>query len=260
MKRKIYLMLTLMAVVLVTVACSLTGGIDTGDISEEPQAEPTRVPATKTPVANVPEPTEVPEEEEPEEQGKFSIEALEGNLDQFVIRPEDLPHDYKILPGGEVPYGNSVIMYDMGEVRAKRYIVNTGRVAGWNLELQRERKADIVPYTMFSKVELFDTVEGAETAFSEEWLPVYLEEADDEGRPVHWIDNGCDFGDECIMYYYEKFDPATELTQLQYEVVFLYDNLLATVMGRGLDIDMNPDYILNAAEIMYGKIDAAASN
>ncbi|NIR65801.1 MAG: hypothetical protein GWN00_25295 [Aliifodinibius sp.] len=62
------------------------------------------------------------------------------------------------------------------------------------------------------------------------------------------------------MYYYEKFDPATELTQLQYEVVFLYDNLLATVMGRGLDIDMNPDYILNAAEIMYGKIDAAASN
>nr|NIP43441.1 hypothetical protein [candidate division Zixibacteria bacterium]NIS47459.1 hypothetical protein [candidate division Zixibacteria bacterium]NIU15558.1 hypothetical protein [candidate division Zixibacteria bacterium]NIV07693.1 hypothetical protein [candidate division Zixibacteria bacterium] len=75
-----------------------------------------------------------------------------------------------------------------------------------------------------------------------------------------WIDNGCDFGDECIMYYYEKFDPATELTQLQYEVVFLYDNLLATVMGRGLDIDMNPDYILNAAEIMYGKIDAAASN
>ena len=59
------------------------------------------------------------------------------------------------------------------------------------------------------------------------------------------------------MYYYEKLDPATELTTLQYEVAFVYKNVLAQAMGRGLDFDMKPEYIVEAAETLFEKIDTA---
>lgn len=260
MKRNAYMILALMAVLVVTMACGLFNGVDVSAGGEEaPEAEEAVVVVpTNTRVANVPDPTETPEPVQEDEQDPFSIPALEGSMDQFVLRPTDLPHEYKILPGGEKPYGNSVLLYDMGEVQAKRYIVETGRVAGWVLELERVHKADIIPYTLFSQVELFENVEGAETAFSEAWLPVYQED-EENPRVVHWVEDGCDFGDECLMYYYETLEAATELTRIQYEIAFRYENMTAWIMGRGLDIDMNPEYMLDAAEIVYQKIDSAAS-
>jgi hypothetical protein len=248
MRKKMHLLLAALAIVAVTMACGLFNGADTATEEAFEAAPP-------TPVANVPDVTEEPAQQpDTNNQEAFNVEALDGNLKRFVVRPEDLPDDYKILPGGEVPSGNSVLLYDMGEVLAKRYIVDTGRVDGWYLELERAHKADVIPYILSSKVELFETVEGAETAFSEAWLPVYL----NEEKTPNWVENGCDFGDECLMYFYEDFDPASNLTNLQYEIVFLYDNMMATIIGRGLDIDMNPDYIRNVAGIVHEKIETAA--
>ena len=59
------------------------------------------------------------------------------------------------------------------------------------------------------------------------------------------------------MYLYEKLDPATELTTLRYEIAFVYKNLIGKVMGRGLDFDMDPDYIVDTAELLFEKIDSA---
>jgi hypothetical protein len=59
------------------------------------------------------------------------------------------------------------------------------------------------------------------------------------------------------MYYYETLDPATELTTLQYEIAFVHKNVLAQVMGRGLDFDMDPDYVSKAAGMLLEKVDTA---
>jgi hypothetical protein len=48
------------------------------------------------------------------------------------------------------------------------------------------------------------------------------------------------------------------LTTLQYEVAFVYRNVLAKVMGRGLDFDMKPDYVVEVAEVQFEKIDTAS--
>ena len=59
------------------------------------------------------------------------------------------------------------------------------------------------------------------------------------------------------MYYYETLDPTTELTILQYEIVFVDKNVIAKVMGRSPDYDMNPEYIQNLAQTLFDKVDAA---
>jgi len=259
--KKIGLFFVIMAVlVLALVACS--SGADT---AAEPTAPP---PPTATAIANVPEQAETSDSEEtsaeppeaPEVKTSdqiFDSAAMAENLDDYVLRPEDFPNQYKIVEGGELHLSSGRIINMMGEVNAKRYIASTGRVDGWALELQRAKKDELLPYTFYSQVEVFETAEGAAKAFSEEWLPVY-QESDEEDAPVPtWIEGGCDLGDACIMYYYEKLDPATELTTLQYEIVFVYRNVVGKIMARGADYDMDVDYFKQMSQVFFSKIDAA---
>ena len=251
MKKSLFFIVVLIIVLALT-ACSSDGAEDTS-------------PTEPTAVANVPDqpedtapeeaaPVEVPEVSESE--GIFAAEAMSSRLDSYVLRPEDLPDQYKITANSEQHLTNLRVINTVGEVKGKRYMAATFRLDGWSLELERANKEDLTPYTVYSQIEVFETAEGAQVAFGEDWLPVYQEPEDDTKIP-NWIEDGCDFGDACIMYYYEKLDPATDLTTLQYEVVFVYKNTLAQVMGRGLDFDMNPDYIVNAAEILFNKVDTA---
>jgi hypothetical protein len=259
--KKMGLFFVIMAILaLVLVACS-----SGSDAAAEPTAPP---PPTATAIANVPDQPEASESEEtsaepPEapdvktSKEVFDVTAMTENLGDYVLRPENMPNDYNIVENGELHLTNSRIINTMGEVNAKRYIADTSRVDGWSLELQRVKKEELLPYTFVTQVEVFETSEGAANAFSEDWLPVY-QESEDENAPVPtWIDNGCDLGDACIMYYYEKLDPATELTTLQYEIVFVYRNVVGKIMARGIDYDMNVDYFEQMAQIFFDKIDAA---
>ncbi|MFC1996210.1 hypothetical protein ACFLXI_01215 [Chloroflexota bacterium] len=237
-------------IVLVLSACSSDVSEETGAIEPEPTA-----------VANVPE---QPEEKAPEEKvpveppevstGKnlFDAAAMVENLDDFVLRREDMPNQYKIATDGEQHLSNLKVINLVGEVDGKRYLAATTRMDGWSMELERVKKEDLIPYTIMSQIEVFETSEGAQTAFGPDWFHAYT----DEERKPNWVEDGCDIGDACVMYYYEKLDPTTELTTLQYEVAFVYNNALAQVMGRGLDFDMKPDYVVEAAEVLYEKIDA----
>jgi hypothetical protein len=255
MKKFGFLFVIMAVLVLSLVACS-------SDSSAEPTAPP---PPTATAVANVPDQPEAPEVEEapaeaPDVEASkqiFDSTVMVENLDNYVLRPEDFPNQYKIVEGGELHLSSSRIINMMGEVNAKRYIADTGRIDGWSLELQRVKKDELLPYTFVSQVEVFETSEGAAKAFSEDWLPVY-QESDDENAPVpNWIEGGCDLGDACIMYYYEKLDPATELTTLQYEIVFVYRNVVGKIMARGIDYDMDVDYFEQMSQVFFNKIDAA---
>ena len=225
------------------------------DPTDPPTLEPTAV-------ANVPETSEenALDEEEPSEtpviienQGVFDTEKLIENLDDFVLRAEDMSNQYRLVEDGEQHITNRRVLNTIGQAEGKRYIAASNRLDGWSIELERVNKEDLTPYTIFSKVEVFETTEGAQTAFGTDWFHAYT----DDNRKPHWIEGGCNIGDICIMYYYEKFDPTTELTTLQYEIAFVYRNVLAQVMGRSLDFDMNSEYVIQAAELLFGKIDTA---
>ena len=253
--RKISLIfILLLMVALVLTACSSDDAKEADTVPAEP--EPTAI-------VNVPEePEEEAGEEKPVEppeisgsKGQFDTEAVVASLADYVLRPEDMPNQYKIEADGEQHLTNLRVINTVGEVQGKRYIAASFRVDGWSLKLARVHKEELIPYTMYSQVEVFETPEGAQTAFGPDWFPAYNVEEDDE--TPNFIEDGCDFGDACIMYLYEEFDPATELTTLQYEIAFVYKNMIGKVMGRGLDFDMKPDYIVDAAEILFEKIDSA---
>ena len=222
--------------------------------TDTPTPEPTAVNVPETSEENVPEeiePTETPDIVE--SQGIFDTQKLIENLDDFVLRSEDMPNSYRLVEDGEYHITNRRVLNTIGQAEGKQYIAASNRLDGWSIELERVNKEDLTPYTMFSQVEVFATTEGALTAFGPDWFHVYT----NENRKPNWTEEGCDIADACIMYYYEKFDPVTELTTLQYEIAFVYKNVLAQVMGRSLDFDMNPEYVVQAAESLFGKIDTA---
>jgi hypothetical protein len=206
---------------------------------------------TPTPVSNLPDDVQ---ETRPPERGRFDPEVYASTLGNFVLRPDDLPNDYRIPENGEKRVSNLGVIQNVGEVAGKHYIVSTGRIDGWYLQLERRKKADVAPAAFESTIELFESSDGAQLALSPEWFKAYK----DENKIPTWIESGCNFGDQCLFYYYESLDPATNLTKLEYDVAFAYKNVLVWVMGRGLDIDVTPDYVLNAAEAVYERLEAAS--
>ncbi len=213
--------------------------------------EPRQEYGTPTPVSNLP--GEV-QETRPPERGRLDPEVFAPALGNFVLRPDDLPHDYRVPQHGEKRVSNLGVIQDVGEVSGKHYIVSTGRVEGWFLQLERKKKADIAPAAFESTIELFESSDGAQLAISPEWFKAFKE----GNKTPTWIEGGCDLGDECLFYYYESLDPATNLTKLEYDVAFAYKNVLVWVMGRGLDIDVTPDYVLDAAGAVYRRLEGAS--
>ena len=248
--------ISLFFIVVFIIALALTA-CSSGEAEDSSAPEPTAVanvpdqPEEKEEAAEEQAPAEAPEVQESE--GVFDTEEMLKDLGRYVLRPEDMPDPYKIIEDGEQHITNLRVVNDAGEVEGKRYLAATKRVDGWSLELERRNKEDLVPATVYSYIQVFETAEGAQTAFGPDWFPAYT----DEEHQANWIEDGCDIGDACVLYYYERLEPTTELTILQYEVAFVYKNTLSLVMGRGLDFDMDPDYLLNAAGIMFEKIDTA---
>ena len=267
MKINLFSIILVFLILIALTACSSGSSEDVATQVLEPTntsiPDPTDLPTPEpTTVANEPEtPVESAlEEEEPTEtpdivvsEGVFDTEKLVENLNDFVLRSDDMPNQYRLVEDGEQHITNRRVLNTIGQAEGKRYIAASNRLDGWSIELERVHKEDLTPYTIFSQIEVFETTKGAQTAFGTDWFHAYS----DENRKPNWIEDGCDIADSCIMYYYEKVDPTTELTTLQYEVAFVYRNVLAQVMGRSLDFDMNPEYVVQAAKSLFGKIDTA---
>lgn len=184
----------------------------------------------------------------------FDPAEVQTAMMDLVLRPDDLPNEYRIPPSGESRYANLAVINERGELQGKKYIVATGRVDGWHINLVRANKEDIAPSYFESTIEVFETSEGAEKAISPDWYKAYQVE---DNPPT--FEDGCNIGDTCLLYHSSKHDPATNLTTVRYEVAFTYRNLLVWVMGRGLDVDVTPDYVLNAAQAVYDKLELYAS-
>lgn len=252
---------------LVLSACALPGGnsnqtapaVPSGEQPAEQGAQavaPTTAPAavqpaqpTQQPAIPPVQPTEMPA---PTQEAHFSVADALSHLSDFALQREDLPNDYYVPSGGETRYTNTQLVYELGELEAKKYIVATGRVDGWKIELNRSNKADIAPARIVSTMELFETNEGARLALSPEWFKAY--KSDYTKDEITWLDNGCQVGDQCLLYTHKSFDPSSNLTTTTYEIAFAYRNVVVWIWASGLDIEMNADYVINAAQAVYDRI------
>ncbi len=261
--KKWLILLCLVTLVLVT-ACQGDKAATTDEVAEIPTQILTEI-STETP-------TEPPEEDFPTPENTVEIseeddgasddviieslldtEAMLERLGSYLLRPDDLPHSYYITEGGELHTTTLRLINDMGELEAKTYIRNTERIDGWWVQFKRTSKADFAPGTFECSIELFESQDGAQTAMT----PDYYQLEQDESREFTLVDGGCDLGDHCEFYYSEKEDPTTELITAQYNVAFTYKNAFVWVMARGLTVDLEADYVLEAASSVLGKLENA---
>lgn len=177
-------------------------------------------------------------------------------LNDYVLRPDDLEVNYFIELGGEKRRGNRSIILEMKEVPGKRYVLETGRVDGWYINLRKSDRTDIAPSTYTNTIDIFETKAGARLALSPEYFKAYY----DDEREFEFLDENCNYGDECILYTSERFDAATGLTVIRYDVAFVYGNVLVWISVTGLDVDISEEDIHEAAQIIVAKLDGFESN
>lgn len=169
----------------------------------------------------------------------------------LVLRPDDFDANYKIPVGEEARFSNDQVQYDRGQNEGKTYITTTGRVDGYMLHIERVSSTDITPASFESTVEVFETTDGASLVFSDEWLWVDINEKWDLQE-----ESSCDIGDECQISSYIYYDQAANLTSLRYDVFFRYHNVVAFVSGRSLEVDINAQSVLDAAQTLHDKLAA----
>jgi hypothetical protein len=276
MYKKYWLILAGLMLLLIATACQVDKSATKVEATEIPTLIPTEVPPqvpTEIP-AEVPTeiPTEPPEgdtavegggEEEVEEAEPEPEKVVEGpllnaeemlsRLGNYVLRPGDLPHAYTLSDDGERHLNTRRLINEMGELEAKTYVKNTGRIDGWWSRLKRTNKEDFAPSVFESSIELFDSREGSQAAMSPDNYKLHK----DESREHTPVKGGCDLGDHCEFYYSEKEDPVTELVIAQYNVAVRYRNAFAWVMAQGLVVDLDADYVLDAARSVLAKLEGA---
>ena len=168
-----------------------------------------------------------------------------------VLRPDDLAANYYLAQGGEKPLTNDHVILSMKVANGKQYILDTGRVDGWEITLLRSSNTDITPEKYNSSISIFETSEGASTALSPQYFWAYTNE---DQQPDEILDESCKVGSECILFAYEDYNRVSGVTKMRYDVAFRYKNALVWVSAFGLDIETTPEHVLEAAEIIYQRL------
>jgi hypothetical protein len=168
----------------------------------------------------------------------------------YVLRPSDFTTAYHVDSGQEKRLANTTLVQEMGQAEGKAYIAATGRVEGWYIQLRRTNSAAFGPATFTNTVEVFNTVDGALVAMSPAYHPLY----NSTERDYEVIEGGCSLGRNCTLFTSEKFEPASGVTTVRYDVLFTYQNVLVWVTGTGLEVELTPDVVIDAGQIVLNKL------
>jgi hypothetical protein len=242
MKSNRWLLLFILILVLILTACNAKEDANSSANSEADRGNETSIEDSKTQT-----------EEEEVKVVLLDAEAMLDTLGDYLLRPADLPEEYYIPEGGEQRLATIRLIQNMGEIEAKTYVKETGRIDGWWLEIQRKNKTDFVPTTFENSIELFDSEKGARSASSPDYYSLYQ----DEEREYTPVAGGCNLGDRCKFFRSEKEDPTTETMIVEYIVAYTYKNAFVWVKARGFDFDMDADYIRDAAGKIFTKLESA---
>lgn len=172
---------------------------------------------------------------------------------EIVIRPADL----KVLLGisytiqNDSRLSNEEVIGRMTTVEGKKYILETGRVDGWDLYMEKTTNSKIGPSAYRSMVELFETAAGAKKAFDRDWFWVYIDPENDQD---YISEKSCDFGDECLFFIYDKVTPGSGIANVEYNIGFRYKNVLIQVFVKGADFETEEDDALDAAQLILDRL------
>lgn len=172
------------------------------------------------------------------------------NMHLITLRNDDFPDiAYKHISYKR--YANEEVIGRMTVEKGKPYILETGRLDGWDTYIEKAYVKDIGPGYYQTRVEIFDSNEGAEIAFSPKYLWVYTNV---DRAPDEILDDNCDFGDECLYLAFTKVTPGSTSVSVRWDYVFRVGNVIAWVYVNGSDLETFESDALEAAQIVYDRI------
>jgi len=219
-------------------------------VEPEPPAEepPAEEPPAEEPPAEEPPAEEPPAEEPPAADEELNTTRLVPALKNIMLRPEDLKEEYIMQNDKEVDNTRMISQITWGDGRV--YNAATSRITGWNTYMERAQNI-FAPFSFRTRVEVFETVEGAKTAFSDDWLFIYNDENLDLSEI---LSTDCDYGQECVLAYYEENIAGTTDFNVYYHLVFRYHNVTVYVFSRGLEGTVDEDTVYEIADLMISRL------
>ena len=172
------------------------------------------------------------------------------NIDELVLRPQDLPGNYNTEYSTH--YSNAHIVNVMGAAEGKTYALQTGRVDGWQVYYARSSANQLVPEFYFNRTEVFETTDGARLALSDEFFPAYT---DEDKQPDEWLDRSCRYGQECILYSYREIKAGAGAANVRIDMAFRYKNVMVWLYVTGVEGEATEQQLFDAAEILINRID-----
>ncbi|MGD8455837.1 MAG: hypothetical protein PVF83_05580 [Anaerolineales bacterium] len=179
----------------------------------------------------------------------ISSTKLISNMHILTLRNDDFPIAYKHTTNNRL--SNDQVIGMMTVEKGKTYIIDTGRMDGWDTYIEKLDNKDIGPSAYQSRVEVFETAEGAKTAFSPEYLWVYT---NPNRTPDEILDDNCEFGNECLYLYYVDVTAGSTTVNVRWDYVFRYKNVIVWVFVKGSDIETFEEDAYNAAKTVYDRL------
>jgi len=187
-----------------------------------------------------------------------SLGSSEVNQDTFIVKmnslvisPGDMESKYTIIPGGNLHMSNSQLSNNMGAAFGKPFILNTGRVDGWDMTMERVNPDDFTPEYLRNRVEIYETAEGASTALSEDWFWAYQVE---DRLPDEFLDTSCNLGPDCLTFKYVEAKPGAGYAIERYDVAFRYQNVVGWVFIKGSFGEVSEELVLEYGQMLLDKI------
>ncbi len=249
---------------LVSAAC-IPGGSSGNAPADPPQVDPPPVqpePVVEEPAAD---PVEKPQDEQPAEEPAAEPETepevptvpdeplktsrLIPALKDIMLRPADLEIAYTMQNDKEVANDRMVSQITWGDGR--EYYAKTGRITGWNTYMERTQN-EFGPFSYRTRVEVFETIEGAQLAFSDDWLFIYNDTA---LKITEILDRACAYGNECVLAFYEANVAGTTDFNVEYHLVFRYHNTVVYVFAKGPEGTTTEATVFEVADLMISRLD-----
>jgi hypothetical protein len=182
------------------------------------------------------------------------VRVIIGDAEDYILQPSDFPDEYVLRPGDSSPHLNAEILSVRGQEEGKAYLEATGRIKGWIIWYNRISQTAIAPEWVQSYIVMYKTTEGPAIALGPVWNKDLFE--DIRLGKITRLDDKLDLGDENIVTLKREMQPSGEY-YVWYTIEFRYRNVLAEILGQGLESDVRPEYIENLARINLRKLQEA---
>jgi len=174
-------------------------------------------------------------------------------MNKLVLRPQDLTTAYNIVPGGDLNLSNSQLSNNVGAAYGKPMILNTGRVDGWDLAMERVNPDDFAPEYVRSRVEIYQEASGAKAALSPDWFWAYTME---DRAPDQFLDKSCNIGSDCVTFMYTEVKAGGGAIVERYDAALRHKNVVIWVMIKGYQGEVSEALVLDYAQMVLNKVEA----